>query len=221
MSTWTCRVASGVILGLVAGCGELPDLGLGSSNREAPLARASLGKGQVVLVPPDGYCIDRKSLKERFALMARCDTLGAGRAKSGAPLAVVTASLAHVDSGRLPEFSAIATPSEAVLETEDHGDLRLVSVQGTPPAEGLSSQYWRGAGMLGAYMLGLTAYGPEEAAGLGPSGATLIAETFDRTQTRSVEANIEKTVIVEGAPEASGPKAGKKSGQGLFAGLFQ
>lgn len=35
-----------------------------------------MANGALTLVAPEGFCIDKRSLKSSFALLARCDTLG-------------------------------------------------------------------------------------------------------------------------------------------------
>ncbi len=221
MSTWTCKTAliAGVFL---TGCSDLQDvfaLNGAGANKSLPPTQVSLGKGMVRLVAPDGFCIDEGSVRERFALMARCDALGGQNLSADAPLAVITASLADIEAQTLPEHSTLAAENENVLQQSDAGNMRLVSVSGKPPASGLSENFWRGAGFVGPYVLGLAIYTPEDTLDLGDQAPALLEQAYDRTQTQSVA-----QAITFSNPEAALPQNGadkNKRRGGLFAGLFQ
>ena len=79
MITWTSKSPfAALALLTLSACEGGQGFSRGGSPvaEEKPLRQAILADGAVQVVPPQGYCIDPKSLKSRFALMARCDALG-------------------------------------------------------------------------------------------------------------------------------------------------
>ena len=73
MNTWTFK---GLVTTLatclaLAGCDAVDGLALSGAFDREPLKTAELADGAITLVPPEGFCIDPRSLKARFALMAR------------------------------------------------------------------------------------------------------------------------------------------------------
>ena len=107
MITWTSKspLAALAMLTLSA-CegGQGFSFGGSPDTPEKPLLQTALAGGAVQVVPPQGYCIDPKSLKRRFALMARCDALGLPDAVSAAPRGILTLALieAEADAPRRP-----------------------------------------------------------------------------------------------------------------------
>ena len=93
MITWTSKspLAALAMLTLSA-CEGGQGFSFGSRGGAAdkPLLQTALAGGAVQVVPPQGYCIDPKSLKRRFALMARCDALGLPDVVSAAPRGILT-----------------------------------------------------------------------------------------------------------------------------------
>ncbi len=66
---------------------------MGGGATSAPLRQAAMANGALTLVAPEGFCIDKRSLKPSFALLARCDNLGDPQGAYGAPLGLITVSL--------------------------------------------------------------------------------------------------------------------------------
>ena len=221
MSIWTCKTA--LVAGLfLAGCSDVQDVfavkATGSENTPPP-KQIVLGKGKIQLAAPDGFCIDPSSVKDHFALMARCDALGGQNLDGEAPLALITASLVEPETRSLPDYASLAAENEQVLDQSDVGDLRLISVSGRPPVGGLSDRYWRGAGFVGPYVLGLAIYTHADSLDLGEAGPAILAQAYDRTQTQSLA----QAVAYSNPPgSVSGnPAAENKRRGGIFGGLFQ
>ncbi|QUJ76370.1 hypothetical protein KDD17_15990 [Sulfitobacter albidus] len=120
MTTWISRVAALVLCGALAGCDALPDasgvLSGIAGDQAPPLTQAKMMRGAVTLVPPTGFCIDPKTLNESFALMARCDTLGATTGSRGAPLGLMSVSFTRTGADAplpTPQDIASATGTSA------------------------------------------------------------------------------------------------------------
>ncbi|WP_299285174.1 hypothetical protein [uncultured Tateyamaria sp.] len=175
MSTWTCKgLIAAAFLALV-GCDEAA---FGPSSQA--LLSADLGNSGVRLVPPQGYCIDRRSLRASFALMARCDTLG-GERSVAVPLAVITATA----TPRLDDAASAATNSETVLGRLRTSTLAMVQVRGTPPSPTLRDVYWRGVGDVGDHVLGLAIYESKDGANLGEQAPELLVQAMQRTLSQT------------------------------------
>lgn len=177
MITWTSKAfLAGATCVALAGCDELAGFGGAQSNG---LPFASLAGGSVSLVPPVGYCVDKRSVRQRFAVMARCDTLG-GDASFGAPLAVITA--AAVDQGT---DAGAGSGNETVLTRRTSGTLTLLEVNGSPPSPEMRNVYWRAVGPVGDQVIGLAIYEGENGEPLGESAPSLLTETMQRTRART------------------------------------
>ena len=178
MIIWTSKAALvGAACMALAACDDLAGVG-GAQNNGLPVA--SLARGAVNLVPPVGYCVDKRSVRARFALMARCDTLGGGPS-FGAPLAVITA--ATVDQSAID--ASINEDSETILSRRSSDDLTLLEVNGTPPSPDMRPVFWRAVGQVGEQIIGLAIYEGDNGAPLGELAPQMLAETLQRTRARS------------------------------------
>ncbi len=216
MSTWTSRVFLGCLAACAAACVPVPEEGDGAKALKEPLTSAKLSRGLSVAAP-DGFCIDATSLSRDFALLARCDRLGADGG-AGAPLAVIAVSVPRVDGASdLPDPESLVGGQEALLDSYRSADLQLVKVAGEPPAEGLSGRYWRGAGLVGQRVLGVAMYPKANGPSLDREAVDLLVETFKRSEEMS-----RNGVKIESPdPETPATEAPKKEPRGLFAGLFK
>lgn len=171
MNTWSFRaqVAALSLLSL-GGCAEVPGTAFftdlaGGLQRDVALSQASMAAGTVTLRAPPGFCIDKRSLSQQFALMARCDTLGVPSAVGDAPLGLITASF-------IPAGASLGPPSPEALEAAlDLSDVR--DTQETPSGVtfratgrvhpvGTGTDHWRGAARVGNQIMGLAFYGPAD-----------------------------------------------------------
>lgn len=181
MTTWTFKGLIACVVALsVAGCDE---------NYAPPLTSAALARGEVLLVAPSGFCIDRRSLGDSFALMARCDTLGS-RNTFKAPLAVITATTIAVEGD--DAIVVTDTKQEKVLAREERGDITLLRVHGRPPTDQMRDVYWRGAGLIGNHIVGLAVYEAEGGDELEKIAPKLLEQTLKRSHTRRVTTDLVK-----------------------------
>ena len=210
MNTWTCKVCA-LLLGslTLAACeGGLPGAESDEGIRSAPL-----GQGAVMLVAPSGFCIDARSLRARFALMARCDTLGANGA-GDAPLALITATTVPTNGDGPIVADDLGGSSETVLDRADRDGLTLVQVRGTPPSPELRETYWRAAGRVGDQIIGLAIYEAQDSAPLGPRAPRLLEQTMQRTQDQTVAITVARADN-SATPPDNNPRPG------LLGGLFE
>ena len=111
-------------------------LGGSTGAAEEPLRQTILADGAVQVVPPQGYCIDRKSLKSRFALMARCDALGLPDVVTAAPLGILTLALIETEPDAplpTPQQVAKAAGLTQVQETGSPDGATIFVAQGPVP----------------------------------------------------------------------------------------
>lgn len=149
-----------------------------------PLTQALMMRGKMALVPPRGYCIDPDSLTQSFALMARCDTLGAANGGTGAPAGILTVSLSPgVQGAVLPSAQDIATASGlSDLKYVQQSDIHvLFQASGAAPSSDLSTQHWRTAAQVGGFTMGAALYGPEGRRAISAEGASLLRDLIKRS----------------------------------------
>ena len=198
MTTWISKllVALG-ILGMLGACEVGPDgkallAGLPPPSDAAlppvPLSQALMMRGKVTLVPPRGYCIDPESLSQSFALMARCDALGAATGGSGAPVGIMTVSFArsavqvqNPQPQDITNAARLATPQNEVQA--DKGVIFKTS--GQPPASDLSREHWRAVSQVGSFTMGAALYGPEKRRAVSEEGAEFLKEMIRRTTDKT------------------------------------
>lgn len=155
------------------------------ANDTNALPFARLSRGAVILVPATGFCIDKRSLRPSFALMARCDTLG-GTSSFGAPLAIITAaSVSQSVTNRTD--AAFGTQGETILARRQSGDLTLIKVKGAPPSPDLKDEFWRAIGRIGDQLVGLAIYEAADGEALGDDAPDLLAQTMRRTQAQTTQ----------------------------------
>ncbi|APX13199.1 hypothetical protein [Tateyamaria omphalii] len=210
-------ISKGVLLGTLllglAACEDFAGLNLAGTGQSFALSGANLAGGTVKLMPPPGFCVDRRSVRDSFALMARCDTLG-GQQTTDAPLAIITATTVAVTGAAQISTSNFDSAAETVLQRADDGPLALVQVTGAPPSTDMRSTYWRGAAQVGNHVLGLAIYEDANSTALDRAGQGLLTQTVERTQEQSVVAAV-------APPDNSATPAPKQSGNGVLAGLFE
>ncbi|MCR9126160.1 MAG: hypothetical protein NXH82_08520 [Rhodobacteraceae bacterium] len=199
MFTWISR--TGVLLFAplaLAGCEGGAGLAFAPPQTETPaparagMTQAPLAGGAVQLRAPDGYCIDPQSLDAPgFALLARCDTLGAA-APRGRDLALISVSVAPLpnagDAAPSAEALTASAGATATLDRRARGaPLTLVRLsRETPVIAGLSASFWRGAFVVNGHVVGLSLYAPPDSRALGNRGAALLSATADRTLEASL-----------------------------------
>lgn len=198
MTTWTSKHLIALGLASVLGACEAMDTGTtllaGLAPPEdaalpaVPLTQAMMMRGGVTLVPPSGYCIDPESLSHNFALMARCDNMGAATGGEGAPAGVLTVSLTrNVLNPILPTAQEVATaagvgPPEDARQSDNGIVFRT---KGVAPSPDLSPTHWRSIAKVGKFTMGAALFGPEGRRAVSPEGASLLEEMIKSTTNKT------------------------------------
>ena len=183
MNTWICKTTvAALALSLLAACEEgqggafLQGLDTGAAPPKAiALSQANMAFGAVTLVAPNGFCIDKTSLRQNFALMSRCEALGAPSAGANAPVGILTASFSAA-SATIPSPSETAAAFGLNTVTDPVVSDRSVTFRanGRAPAKGLSETHWRGTARVGSQMMGLALHGPSGGRAIGAEGRAIL-----------------------------------------------
>ena len=189
MTTWSFKrgVAVLALLALSA-CEEGSDPFAGLSK--AQLTQARMMQGAVTLVPPQGFCIDPKTLNQSFALMARCDVMGADTGSAGAPLGVMTVSFTKAASGAALPSATDITAAGSFGEPESlrrRDDRVIFRTTGVPPSSDLDSRHWRAVARVGTYLMGAALFGPEGQRAVTGEGAEVLEDLIRRTAAKTEE----------------------------------
>lgn len=198
MITWTSKTTIACAFASVLGACDAVDTdstllaGLTPPEDAAlpavPLTQALMMRGNVALVPPTGYCIDPESLSQSFALMARCDNMGAATGGEGAPAGVLTVSFArNILNPSPPTAQDIAAASgvsapEEIRKTETSVVFRTT---GKAPSSELSPTHWRSVSTVGGFTMGASLYGPKGRRVVSGEGADLLQEMIKRTTDKT------------------------------------
>jgi hypothetical protein len=198
MTTWTFKHL--VALGLLAVLGACDTMTGGegllanltppedAALPAVPLTQAMMMRGSLTLVPPNGYCIDAESLTQSFALMARCEALGATTQNADAPVGVMTVSLARsVLAPALPSAQELVTAANLGTPTDARQSEQSVVFQttGTPPSSDLSDTHWRSVSKIGRITMGAALFGPTGQRAVSAAGADLLEEMISRTTAQT------------------------------------
>lgn len=179
----------------LAGCLSMPESGkMGllsngagdSASAAVPaLRRAALVQGDVVVVPPAGYCIDGDSIRDgvgggAFALIAACQSLTGKLGGVAAEPAIITVSVSNRKRGGLDQPGADemarAIGGARVMERINGDGLTLVHLAdgGDVQVPGGDARHWRGVMVVNARVVGLALYGPKGSTVAGPTGKFLM-----------------------------------------------
>ena len=162
--------------------------------KKAPLAKAALVGGKVVVQGPRGYCVDpgtlRRGIGGGFALIASCNSLSGELSGVDVEPAVMTV---QVQSGltrkEAPSAGAMAAAlaPERALERVDGDALSLVHMAGGGDRDLPMSdpKHWRGAMMINGYLVGLAVYAPKGSALAGKGGKRLIVDLAETLRDAS------------------------------------
>ena len=206
ISIGLAALLSGTIL---AGCFD-------SQNRsQDALDEARVSNADVIVSGPEGYCIDRTSLRRRgeenFALIASCHSLSGGT--KGMPQAPVLVSVSIGPSGEgtpLPSAVQIAKLAKAPLLTQQKVDGLVLARLGTSARDflnGKDAHNWRGVFTLNGHLISMSLYAPKGSA----YAATAGGDFLERTRTRI-------TQLSAADPESQTQTASSKAG--FLAKLF-
>lgn len=191
MTIWTFKSPFAALAFLTLSACEggqgLPLPGLPGGG-DKPLSQTTLAGGAIRVVPPDGYCIDPQSLKSRFALMARCDSLGQSEVNTSTPLGVLTLALVPADpEAPLPTPQEIAEALNLTQISEVGGSdgATIFVAEGPVPAVGMSGRHWRGMASISGHLVSVTLYGAPQSRALSDEGRGLVAALIRRTRAQS------------------------------------
>ncbi|NUH66728.1 hypothetical protein HTT03_15710 [Sulfitobacter sp. S0837] len=191
MITWTSKSPfAALALLTLSACegGQGFSFARNTASTSTPLLSASLAGGAVDVVPPQGYCIDRESLKRHFALMARCDALGLPDQASGAPKGILTLSLIEATPDQplpTPQDVASAAGLTQVRETDSGDGLTLFIAEGPAPTDGMSGRHWRGMAQIGGHIASVTLYGAPQSPAISDAGRALVTDLIRRTRAKT------------------------------------
>lgn len=186
-------ICAAALLGL-ASCGDggLPfpegfKGGLQGTGR-APLTRIALSDNGVTVYAPPGYCIDRRSLRRSsegdFAVLARCDTVGATGDYLAYDLAIVTITTRIAAEGAAaPTPTALAglSPAHRMLSQINARGVAIVRLEGEDSEiGGVSTIHWRAAFNENGHIVGLALYAPEGSPLLGRAGQSMLRKLAER-----------------------------------------
>ncbi|MFY9210085.1 MAG: hypothetical protein WAO69_03065 [Aestuariivita sp.] len=187
MSIWNFKahiLALPAVL-VLAACDELPQT-TGGGGAKA-LTQASLSENSIRLAAPNGYCIDRRSLRDRFALLGRCDTLGVIGTFAAVELAIITVSTVPVTpESATPSAAAMAATKgqSNVVKTVSQDGLQFFQLKGGgEQVEGVNDLYWRTAFVLNGQLVSIALYAPSESGAVGPEGARILEGIVYATRT--------------------------------------
>ncbi|MFK7750907.1 MAG: hypothetical protein AB8B51_00015 [Sedimentitalea sp.] len=209
MSTWISRA---LLLGalVLTGCAEgaklpfAPDLS-GISARAAALtngagrkrlAETALAGKDIMLAAPDGYCIDRRSLKRAkkasFAVVARCDSLGVEGYYDVFDLALITITTAPFpkDAARpgASDLIRAGAPAKSLDELTSGGVPFVRLALGGHQTENVSPEHWRGIFVLNGHLVALGLYAPDGSPALDRDGAYLLSDLARLTRRATEKA---------------------------------
>lgn len=198
MTIWTSRVSAALGISLMLGACDSPGAsgGLISNLKPpqdaalppVPLRQAKMMRGTVTLVPPGGYCIDPESLSQSFAIMARCDILGAPTGGTGAPIGVLTVSFARsAADATLPTAQTLIAAGQmsSPIQTRQSAASIVFQTTGPPPSSDLSPTHWRSVTLVGPFLMGAALFGPEGRRAVSEEGASVLEEMIARTTEKT------------------------------------
>jgi len=215
MNTWIFSRLQVLPLVALAACGTeqgagsfLQGINLQSSGgfrRDVSQPDAKLMAGRLHLVPPDGYCVNKRGLKDDFATLARCDTLGAGSGSQGAPLGLITVSVvaATEDVSPVETVNQLVGDAARVQPAEATEGGAVVQIKGgrLPGAEAV---YWRGVVQREDLVLSLAAYAPEGGTVAASTGKTLLEQVMTRATAQKPAPDTAETVAETAPPDTNG-----------------
>lgn len=197
MNTWTFKAFAGLALaGALSACDSAPAKGFmaGLSNLtkpgadKAPLTQALMMQGEITVSPPSGFCIDAETLSETFALLARCDALGARVADAGAPMGVMTLSAARPINKKATVTADVLTEAAGMapaVDVSESDGIQIFRATGEPPTADLSEGHWRGTTRMGPFVLSVALYGPEDGRAVSTEGAGVVRQLILQTKASS------------------------------------
>ncbi len=181
------------LLGLLSGCLAPKPQDDAEAAVTRGLHRAELAGGDIVIAPPQGYCIQKETLLSRatggFALLASCETItGYVSGYDVDPMVLTITAVPRRSDAPEPDAEEIAAAlGDRKVLRRLHGDgLTIVQVMAT---ESLTPEddprHWRAMMVLNGKMVGLALYGPKGSAMSGEKGLTMLSWQAERLREES------------------------------------
>ncbi len=230
MSIWTSErllrwaIALVWVVGL-SGClgADFPGLGAGGEVQRDVLRTTTLYEGDVVVVGPPGYCIDKESMRKRkaqgFVMLASCESLSGVRGQEVEPVIMTLTVLPDRAGATRPSAASVAAsmPDLAVIDSVDLNELSLVHFAngGNAAFQGKDAKHWRGALAINGHLIGLALYARQGSPAAGEDGQRLLVALAQNTKANSPV----RPVVAPTADAASGTSPPGSLGA-LLGGLF-
>lgn len=189
---WLLAVAG---LSGLSGClgSEFASFGAGGEVQRNVVRSVTLYDGEVVVRGPDGYCIDRRSLRDRasqsFVMLASCESLSGVRGKEVEPVIMTLTVLPDRAGASRPSANEIAAslPGTQVLKAVEGDDLSLVHFAsgGDQALAGKDPRHWRGAMSVNGHLIGLALYARLGGKMAGEEGQSLLSSLSQNTKSAS------------------------------------
>lgn len=202
-------------------------LGAGGDVNRDVLRNVTLYDGDVVVVGPPGYCIDKQSMRNRaeqgFVMLASCESLSGIRGREVEPVIMTLTVLPDQAGTTRPSARQVAAsmPDRQVIDSVDLDELSLVHFAsgGNTAFEGKDPKHWRGALAINGHLIGVALYARQGSAAAGQSGRDLLVALAQNTKANSPV----RPVIVDAGAQSTDATTSTPSPGGLgrlLGGLF-
>ncbi len=203
LSSKTKVITSLLSASILSGCLDVSSLPLpkaeeagdliGTSEAQASntvLRKARLARGNVVVAPPAGYCVDGDSLRDRssgFALVAPCSLLTAKARANDVPPALMT--VATNRGKELPKAMELASelPDAVIIDAIDGKGITLLHLDGAVPSmmANADSRHWRGVISVNGYLVALGLFAENGSPLTGKEGIVAITTLAENIRAQS------------------------------------
>lgn len=153
----------------------------------------SLYEGDVVVRAPEGYCIDKRSLRggagQGFVMLASCEALSGVRGQNVEPVIMTLAVVPNGANGQGPTSSEIVNSMSGtpVITAIDDADLSLVHFAsgGNKALAEKDPKHWRAAMAINGHLIALSLYGLKGSPMTGTEGQILLRALAKNTKASS------------------------------------
>lgn len=199
--------------------------------RDTVQHRAALAGGEVIVAAPQGYCVQKSSLKARksggFALVAACDQLtGFVSGYQVDPVVMTVSALPRIGNAPEPSASEVAKAlGDRQVLRRLHGDGLTVVQVVDPEVPSVESdpRHWRGIMVINGYIVGLALYGAKDSPATGEKGLTQLMWLAERIreespQRASVNSNAaaQPSALALVALPSEGQPQGRRNANGIL-----
>ncbi|MEL6648769.1 MAG: hypothetical protein AAFQ05_13965 [Pseudomonadota bacterium] len=183
--------------GLFGLCGclgsDFSSFAAGGDVERNVIRTTTLYHGDIVVRGPEGYCIDRRSLKDRtaqgFVMLASCEALSGVRGQAVEPVIMTLTVLPGKADTTPPTATEIAAsmPGTQVIKAVEGEGLSLVHFAsgGDQALAGKDPRHWRGAMAVNGHLIGLALYARQGGKMAGDDGQSLLTRLAVNTKSAS------------------------------------